>query len=58
MAAALLLTTGAGLSRLLGLIREQLAAERFGAGDAMAAFTVADNVHTVLADLAACCRRR
>jgi len=43
---------GTVLSRLLGLVREQLASDRFGTGDAIAAFTVADNVHTLLFDLA------
>jgi putative peptidoglycan lipid II flippase len=50
--AALLLMTGSVLSRLFGLVREQLASAHFGTGDAMAAFTVADNVHTLLFDLA------
>ncbi len=50
--AALLLMTGNVLSRLFGLAREQLASAHFGTGDAMAAFTVADNVHTLLFDLA------
>ncbi len=38
-------------SRVLGLVREQLAAGRFGAGDDIAAFTVADNLNTLLFDL-------
>lgn len=41
------------LSRLLGLVREQLAAGLFGTGDAIAAFTVADNIQTLLFDLLA-----
>ncbi len=40
------------LSRALGLAREQLASGLFGTGDAIAAFTVADNVHTLVFDLA------
>ncbi len=39
-------------SRVLGLGRELVAANRFGSGDAMAAFTIADNVQTLLFDLA------
>jgi putative peptidoglycan lipid II flippase len=39
------------LSRVLGMAREQLAAGLFGTGDRIAAFTVADNVHTLLFDL-------
>lgn len=50
--AALWIMIGSVLSRLLGLAREQLAAGYFGTGDAMAAFTVADNVHTLFFDLA------
>lgn len=50
-ATALLLIMGTLLSRLLGLGREFLAAERFGTGDAIAAFTIADNVQTLLFDL-------
>jgi putative peptidoglycan lipid II flippase len=42
---------GAVLSRLFGLVREQLTADRFGTGDAIAAFTVADNVGTLVFDL-------
>lgn len=42
---------GSVLSRVLGLIREQLAAGYFGAGDEIAAFTVADNLQTLLFDL-------
>lgn len=51
-AAAMLLMTGNILSRMLGLVREQIASNQFGTGDAMAAFTVADNVQTMLFDLA------
>lgn len=42
---------GSMLGRLLGLAREQLAASRFGAGDQIAAFTVADNLNTLVFDL-------
>ena len=49
--AAMLLVGGTMLSRVLGLGREFLAAERFGTGDAIAAFTIADNVQTLLFDL-------
>lgn len=42
---------GSMLGRLLGLVREQLAASRFGAGDHIAAFTVADNLNTLIFDL-------
>lgn len=50
-AAAVLLMIGTVLSRVLGLGREQLAAGKFGTGDQIAAFTVADNVATLLYDL-------
>jgi putative peptidoglycan lipid II flippase len=50
-AAALILMLGNVLSRVLGLVREQLAAGSFGAGDAIAAFTIADNLQTLLFDL-------
>jgi putative peptidoglycan lipid II flippase len=49
--AALLITAGGLASRLLGLVREQLAAGYFGAGDDVAAFQIADNVQTLLFDL-------
>lgn len=49
--AAVILMLGNVLSRLLGLVREQLAAGSFGAGDAIAAFTIADNLQTLLFDL-------
>jgi putative peptidoglycan lipid II flippase len=42
---------GSIVGRLLGLVREQLAAIRFGAGDQIAAFTVADNLNTLIFDL-------
>ncbi len=50
-AAAILLMFGTVLSRILGLVREQLAAGKFGTGNEIAAFTVADNVATLLYDL-------
>lgn len=46
-----MLIAGTALSRVLGLSREFLAADRFGTGDAIAAFTIADNVQTLLFDL-------
>ncbi len=42
---------GSLIGRVLGLVREQLAASRFGAGDQIAAFTVADNFNTLVFDL-------
>ncbi|CAN5582581.1 murein biosynthesis integral membrane protein MurJ [soil metagenome] len=42
---------GNAMSRVLGLIREQLAARNFGAGNDIAAFTVADNLNTLIFDL-------
>lgn len=48
---ALIIMAGNVLSRVLGLVREQLAASLFGTGDAIAAFTVADNLQTLLFDL-------
>jgi putative peptidoglycan lipid II flippase len=51
--AALLLMIGNVLSRVLGLAREQLAAGLFGTGDDIAAFTIADNLQTLLFDLMA-----
>lgn len=48
---ALIIMAGNILSRMLGLVREQLAASLFGTGDAIAAFTVADNLQTLLFDL-------
>lgn len=49
--AALVLMIGNILSRVLGLVREQTASYLFGAGDEMAAFIIADNIHTMLFDL-------
>src|SRR5687767_9182369 len=49
--AALLITAGGLASRVLGLVREQMAAGYFGAGDDVAAFQIADNVQTLLFDL-------
>ncbi len=49
--AAALLMVGTILSRVLGLAREQVTAYLFGTGDAVAAFTIADNIHTMLFDL-------
>ncbi|HQZ90886.1 MAG TPA: murein biosynthesis integral membrane protein MurJ [Thermomicrobiales bacterium] len=49
--AAAILMIGNILSRVLGLVREQTASYMFGAGDQMAAFIIADNVHTMLFDL-------
>lgn len=51
--AAIVLMLGNVLSRVLGLVREQLAAGLFGTGDAIAAFTIADNIQTLLFDLLA-----
>lgn len=48
---AAILMLGSVLSRVLGLVREQLAAGYFGAGDDIAAFTIADNLQTLLFDL-------
>jgi putative peptidoglycan lipid II flippase len=50
-AAAFLLMAGNLFSRVLGLVREQLTAGLFGAGDDIAAFTIADNLNTMLFDL-------
>ncbi len=49
--AAAMLMIGNILSRILGLVREQVAAGFFGTGNEIAAFTIADNVHTMLFDL-------
>jgi putative peptidoglycan lipid II flippase len=49
--AAGIIMVGVILSRVLGLAREQVTATLFGTGDAVAAFTIADNVHTMLFDL-------
>lgn len=48
---AAILMLGSVVSRVLGLVREQLAAGYFGAGDEIAAFTIADNLQTLLFDL-------
>lgn len=50
-AAAALLMLGTILSRILGLVREQVTSYLFGTGDPVAAFTIADNIHTMLFDL-------
>lgn len=47
----MLLMAGTVLSRVLGLVREQVNSYLFGVSDAMAAFTIADNIHTMLFDL-------
>ena len=52
-AAAAIIFFGSLASRILGLVREQLAAREFGAGNDIAAFTVADNLNTLLYDLLA-----
>jgi putative peptidoglycan lipid II flippase len=49
--AAILLMAGTLLSRILGLVREQVNSYFFGVGDQIAAFTIADNIHTMLFDL-------
>jgi putative peptidoglycan lipid II flippase len=51
--AAAIIFLGSAASRILGLVREQLAAGRFGSGDDIAAFTIADNLNTLLFDLLA-----
>jgi putative peptidoglycan lipid II flippase len=48
---ATIIFLGSMLGRVLGLVREQLAASHFGAGDQIAAFTVADNLNTLIFDL-------
>ena len=48
---ALVIMAGNLLSRVLGLGREQFAAGLYGAGDRIAAFQIADNVHTLVFDL-------
>jgi putative peptidoglycan lipid II flippase len=48
---AAILMVGSVLSRVVGLVREQLAAGYFGTGDEIAAFTIADNLQTLLFDL-------
>lgn len=49
--AAIILMVGNILSRVLGLVREQTAAYLFDPGTEIAAFTIADNIHTMLFDL-------
>ncbi|HEX5164074.1 MAG TPA: lipid II flippase MurJ, partial [Thermomicrobiales bacterium] len=49
--AAAMLMIGNILSRVLGLAREQIAAGFFGTSNDIAAFTIADNIHTMLFDL-------
>lgn len=49
--AAAIIMVGTILSRVLGLAREQITSYLFGTGDDVAAFTIADNVHTMLFDL-------
>ncbi|MCX2726880.1 murein biosynthesis integral membrane protein MurJ [Thermomicrobium sp. 4228-Ro] len=49
--AAGVLMLGVVLSRVLGLAREQVTSYFWGTTDAVAAFTIADNVHTMLFDL-------
>lgn len=49
--AAAILMAGNILSRVLGLAREQVTSWLFGTGDLVAAFTIADNIHTMLFDL-------
>jgi putative peptidoglycan lipid II flippase len=48
---AAIIMVGTVLSRILGLVREQITSWLFGTGDAVAAFTIADNIHTMLFDL-------
>ena len=49
--AAAIIMLGTLASRVLGLGREQISSYLFGTGDAVAAFTIADNIHTMLFDL-------
>jgi putative peptidoglycan lipid II flippase len=49
--AAAIIMVGTILSRVLGLGREQVTSWLFGTGDTVAAFTIADNIHTMLFDL-------
>jgi len=49
--AAGVLMIGVVLSRVLGLVREQVTSYFWGTTDAIAAFTIAENVHTMLFDL-------
>jgi putative peptidoglycan lipid II flippase len=48
---AAIIMVGTILSRVLGLVREQITSWLFGTGDTVAAFTIADNIHTMLFDL-------
>ncbi len=48
---AAIIMAGTLLSRILGLGREQVTSWLFGTGDAVAAFTIADNIHTMLFNL-------
>ncbi|HET9015120.1 MAG TPA: murein biosynthesis integral membrane protein MurJ [Thermomicrobiaceae bacterium] len=49
--AAAIIMVGTILSRLLGLGREQISSWLFGTGDPIAAFTIADNIQTILYNL-------
>jgi putative peptidoglycan lipid II flippase len=48
---AAIIMAGTLLSRVLGLGREQVTSYLFGTGDSVAAFTIADNIHTLLFNL-------
>lgn len=47
----LIILLGNALSRILGLVREQVLASRFGTGEEIAAYTIADNVQNMLFEL-------
>ena len=49
--AAAIIMAGTIISRLLGLGREQISSWLFGTGDPIAAFTIADNIQTILYNL-------
>ncbi|ACZ39186.1 MAG: murein biosynthesis integral membrane protein MurJ [Sphaerobacter thermophilus] len=49
--AAAIIMVGTVLSRILGLVREQVTSYLWGTTDQVAAFTLADNIHTILFDL-------
>ncbi|MDI3339455.1 MAG: murein biosynthesis integral membrane protein MurJ [Sphaerobacter sp.] len=49
--AAAIIMVGTILSRILGLGREQVTSYLWGTSDQVAAFTIADNIHTILFDL-------
>lgn len=49
--AAAIIMAGTVLSRILGLGREQVTSYLWGTTDQVAAFTIADNIHTILFDL-------